>query len=174
MPLLRGWIGMIGIVLFLHFGCFLILSCTWRCLGFEAKPLMNWPILSHSVADFWGRRWNTAFRDLTHRFLFLPLIKRFGPCWAVLGGFLMSGLIHDVVISIPARGGYGLPILYFMLQGSALLLERSHSARVLGLESGFVGWLFTAAVVAGPAFFLFHPPFVERIIVPFLETIAAF
>src|SRR5262249_27085823 len=26
-PLVRGWIGMIGIVLFLHFGCFRLLSC---------------------------------------------------------------------------------------------------------------------------------------------------
>ncbi|MBI3409621.1 MAG: hypothetical protein HY040_14875 [Planctomycetes bacterium] len=174
LPLVRGWIGMIGIVLSLHFGCFLLLSCIWRSLGYEARPLMNWPILSNTLAEFWGRRWNTAFRDLTHRFLFRPLTKRCGPRWAVVGGFLMSGLVHDLVISVPARGGYGLPTLYFLLQGSGVLLESSRSARHSGLGRGFVGWLFTAVVVGGPAFLLFHPPFVERVIVPFLETIGAF
>jgi hypothetical protein len=73
--LLRGWVGLVGLAFVLHFGTFHILSCGWRRLGRDAKPLMNWPLLGTSVADFWGRRWNLAFRDLTHRFLFQPLTR---------------------------------------------------------------------------------------------------
>jgi D-alanyl-lipoteichoic acid acyltransferase DltB (MBOAT superfamily) len=67
-----GWIGMIGIVLILHFGMFHLLSCTWRSLGVQARPLMNRPLASTSLGEFWGRRWNIAFRDLTYRFQFRP------------------------------------------------------------------------------------------------------
>ena len=35
------------------------------------------------------------------------------------------------------------------------------------------GWLFTALVTAGPAFWLFPPPFVHNIILPMLNVIGA-
>jgi hypothetical protein len=38
---------------------------------------------------------------------------------------------------------------------------------------GGSGWLFTAVVVVGPAYGLFHPPFVLNIFVPFLRAIGA-
>ena len=40
-PYLAGWLGMAGVVLTLHFGLFQLLSCLWRRLGAEARPLMN-------------------------------------------------------------------------------------------------------------------------------------
>jgi len=160
-PLLRGWVGMVGILFVLHFGLFHLLSCGWRRAGVVAKPLMNWPILATSLADFWARRWNTAFRDLTHRFLFRPLTPWLGAKAALGVGFFVSGLVHELVISLPANAGYGWPTLYFTLQGVGLLVERA-VPRLRGRP-------FTALVVVGPAFGLFHPPFVERVVVPFLD-----
>jgi hypothetical protein len=171
--LLRGWVGLVGLAFLLHFGAFHLLCCFWRRCGVNARPLMNWPGLATSITDFWGRRWNTAFRDLTHRFLFQPLSKKFGPRAAILAGFGVSGLIHDLVISIPAGGGYGLPTMYFVMQGFALLGERSAIGRTLGLGHGFVGRLFTAIVVAGPMVILFHLPFVRNVFVPFMQAAGA-
>jgi hypothetical protein len=172
-PMVVGWVGMTGLAFVLHFGLFHLLSCAWRSAGVDAKPLMDWPIVSQSVSEYWGRRWNTAFRDLAHRFLFQPLTARLGPRWAIASGFLFSGLVHDAVISIPAGGGYGMPTIYFLLQGAALLLERSVLGRALGLRRGWSGRVFTALVILGPAPLLFHTPFVTRIVVPFLQAIGA-
>ena len=170
--LARGWIGMIGIVFALHFGLFDLLSLAWQNAGVNAKPLMNWPIFATSVSDFWGQRWNTAFRDLTHRFLFRPLTARFGARIALLVGFLFSGIVHDLVISLPARGGYGGPTVFFLLQAGAIFIERSPLGKRLGLARGVRGWAFAILVLVGPMFLLFHPPFVRNVILPFLDAIA--
>lgn len=173
LPVLRGWVGMIGLIFLLHFGTFHLVSCAWRAAGVEARPLMDWPVLSVSASEFWGRRWNTAFRDLTHRFLFRPLVARLGPRSGIAAGFLFSGLVHELVISVPARGGFGGPTVYFVVQGLGLLAERSNLGKALGLGKEWPGWLFTAFVVAGPAFALFHQPFVLRVVLPFLEAVGA-
>ncbi len=172
-PYLVGWVGMIGIVLALHFGAFHLLSCAWRSIGVEAAPPMDWPLAATGVSDFWGKRWNRAFRDLTHRFLFRPLVARVGARGAVAAGFLFSGLIHEVVISLPAAAGYGGPTLFFAIQGAALLFERSSIGRRIGLGHGLRGWLFTAVALLAPVGLLFHPPFVLGVVVPFLHAIGA-
>jgi D-alanyl-lipoteichoic acid acyltransferase DltB (MBOAT superfamily) len=172
-PYLVGWIGMVGTVLTLHFGLFHLLSCAWRLVGVNARPLMDDPLTSESVTEFWGRRWNTAFRDLTHRFLFRPLMPSLGARGAIFGGFVFSGIVHDVVISLPARGGYGGPTLFFASQALAMLFERSSLGRRFGLGRGIAGRIFTAAVLLIPVYFLFYPPFVERIMVPFMRALGA-
>jgi hypothetical protein len=168
-----GWIGMIGTVMVLHFGSFHLLSCFWRSNGVNARPLMYAPLTSVSLGEFWGRRWNTAFRDLTHRFLFRPLTARLGARGAVFAGFAFSGIIHDAVISVPSGGGYGGPSVFFVLQALGILAERSRIGRRLGLGAGWRGWLFTTLLLVLPAPLLFHRPFVEGIVVPFMRAIGA-
>ena len=129
---------------------------------------MNAPLDSMSLSEFWGKRWNLAFRDLAHTFVFRPLVGRMGIPATTLAVFLVSGLIHDCVISIPAQGGFGGPTLYFLLQGVGLLAERTGTAKRIGLGTGFIGRLFTLAVVVGPVALLIHTPFVERVVVPML------
>lgn len=105
--------------------------------------------------------------------IFRPLRGSIGASAAGLLVFVVSGLIHESVISLPARGGYGLPTTDFALQGIGVALERSAIGNRLGLGQGLCGWLFTATLTAGPVFLLFHRPFVLRVILPFLEAIHA-
>ncbi len=119
---------MVGLIMMLHFGLFALLALAWQRLGRQAPPLMRQPLLASSPSDFWGRRWNTAFHDLVATCLLPPLRRRFGLAGATMLIFVFSGLVHDLVISVPAGGGYGLPTLYFVLQGGAILLERSRTA----------------------------------------------
>jgi predicted DCC family thiol-disulfide oxidoreductase YuxK len=172
-PLLGGWTGMIGLVLVLHFGFFHLLSLAWRAAEVNAPPLMRAPLLSRSLGEFWGKRWNTAFNHLVANFLFRPLHRAFSARTATMLVFLASGLVHELVISIPARGGYGLPTLYFLLQGTGVLFEHTRLARRMGINGGLRGWLFTVIVTAGPVFCLFHPPFIHNVILPFLKCLGA-
>jgi hypothetical protein len=172
-PIILGWAGMTGTAFILHFGVFHLLSCFWRGLGIDAHPLMNSPPRSTSVSEFWGSRWNTAFRDLTHTFLFRPLARRVGLQRALAASFVFSGLIHDLVISIPARGGYGGPTAFFIVQAIAILFEKSTVGRRLGLGRGPRGWLFTALALLVPARLLFHDPFIKSIVVPFMKALGA-
>jgi D-alanyl-lipoteichoic acid acyltransferase DltB (MBOAT superfamily) len=132
---------------------------------------MQAPMRATSLADFWGRRWNLGFRQLTHGLVFWPIRKRFGTAAATLAAFIGSGLVHDLVISCPAGGGYGLPTAYFLFQGIGVLVERSKAGTRVGIGHGFRGWLFTLLCTGGPAFWLFHPPFVRNVILPFFAWI---
>ena len=170
-PLLSGWVGMIGLVLILHFGVFKLLALAWRHAGTSATLLMRCPIASGSLAEFWGRRWNTGFSGPAKRLLHAPLAKGIGPSLATMCVFLVSGLAHESVISLPAGGGYGLPMAYFLLQAFGLQIERSRVGRRLGLGRGFRGWAFALLMAAGPALLLFHPVFVREVILPFLAAL---
>lgn len=168
-----GWVGLVGIAFLFHFGVFHLIALAWQRAGVKALPIMCAPMLATSVAEFWNRRWNVAFNQLVYRYFFRPLTRRTNPTAACLAVFFISGVIHDLVISVPADGGYGLPTAYFMMQGCAVIFEHSRAARSLGLGRGCIGWLFTLLVAGGPAFWLFHPPFIRNVVLPMLKAVGA-
>ena len=168
-----GWAGMVGLVLMLHFGFFHLLSVLWRTAGVDARPLMRAPLRATSLASFWSERWNRAFVDLARPLVLRPLHRQWGLGGALFAVFVASGLLHELVISVPAGGGWGLPTAYFVLQGLAVMIERSPVGQRLGLGEGRAGWLFTLALVAGPVYWLFHPPFVERVVLPMMRALGA-
>ena len=170
---LAGWIGMAGLVFLLHFGSFDLLALFWQRQGIDAPPLMRAPVLASSLGEFWGRRWNSGFRDLVFGLWFTRLKRRLGARGAILGLFLVSGVIHDLVISLPAGAGFGLPTAYFALQGTGLLAEHARGSTLARWRGRWQGRAWTWLVVAGPVFWLFHPPFVRRVILPFMRAIHA-
>lgn len=129
---------------------------------------MRSPMRAASLGEFWGRRWNLAFHELAVQLIYNRVRGRIGLAPAVLATFLASGLVHDLVISVPARGGYGLPTLYFLLQGMAVILERR-----LRLGAGWVGRVRVALVAWLPALILFHPWFMVNVMAPFMRAIGA-
>jgi len=169
--IVNAWLGMFGLTLILHFGLFHLAALAWQSAGVPARPLMQSPATATSLADFWGSRWNTAFNKLVHDLAFRPLARQLGMTWATLGVFAVSGIIHELSISFPARGGYGLPFAYFLLQSIGVLIERSPVGRALGLNRGRRGWLFMVLFTAAPAYWLFHPTFVQNVIRPMLQAI---
>jgi predicted DCC family thiol-disulfide oxidoreductase YuxK len=161
-PLLAGWVGLVGLAFLLHFGLMHLAALAWR-----VEPIMRAPILAESLRDFWSARWNTAFRDVAQTLWFGPMRRRWGVPVATFGVFIISGLLHELVISVPAHAGFGLPTAYFALQGLGMVLQRQ------GSRNAFSRRLTTWIVVVGPVFWLFHPPFIERVVVPFLRVIGA-
>jgi predicted DCC family thiol-disulfide oxidoreductase YuxK len=74
-PLLTGWIGMIGMILVLHFGMFALLAIAWRAYGLDVRPIMDAPLNSTSLGEFWGRRWNSPFNQLAFENVFWPVAR---------------------------------------------------------------------------------------------------
>jgi alginate O-acetyltransferase complex protein AlgI len=159
-PVLRGWAGMAGVVLLLHFGLFALAGAGWRAVGVPVRPLMERPWRARTLAEFWGARWNRGFSDVARFLVFRPLARRLGPAAGTLAGFGMSGLAHELVVSVPAAAGFGLPTAYFLIQGLGVL-----AGRRLRRPSRVLVW----ALVILPAPMLFHPPFMRGVIGPFLD-----
>jgi predicted DCC family thiol-disulfide oxidoreductase YuxK len=167
--LLRGWVGMIGIIMMLHFGTFHLLALALQTAGFNARPNMQHPTLARSLADFWGNRWNTAFSVLADRYGFRALTPRIGARAALAAVFLGSGLLHEAVITLPARGGYGLPTAYFALQAAGIFVERLAVLR----QRPWLRRGFTWVMLIAPLGLLFPPVFSRNVMLPMLNAIGA-
>lgn len=168
-PMISAWVAMIGLIFMLHFGIMHLLSAFWQAQGMSATAVMKNPAASTSLTEFWGRRWNIAFRDLAHQFVFRPVALRWGHTTALWMTFLVSGLAHEVVISIPAGAGFGLPTIYFLIQAVGISLERTLWQK----RSRPFKWLLTHGFTLLPLGLLFHPPFVQRVMLPFFHALGA-
>jgi hypothetical protein len=158
-----------GLSLILHFGVFNLLAGLWRRAGVDARPLFRAPLLATSLTEFWGRRWNLAFTEMTAVGVYRPLAGWTGRGAATAAAFLFSGLLHELAISLPVKTGFGLPTLYFLLHGGLVLVER-------GLERAgwpvnrwtWVGRVWTLAWLVLPLPVLFHPAFRAEVVWPLL------
>jgi hypothetical protein len=143
----------------LHFGAFGIVAGLWRRAGADVGPLFRSPWRSASLGEFWSRRWNLAFSEMTSLAVYRPLALRVGRRAALVAAFLFSGLLHEVAISLPVRAGYGRPLLYFASHGVLTQVER---------ERGPFGRPATLLAVVLPLPLLFHQPFLQGVIWPLL------
>jgi alginate O-acetyltransferase complex protein AlgI len=143
----------------LHFGVFGIVAGLWRAAGADVGPLFRSPWRSASLGEFWSRRWNLAFSEMTSLAVYRPLALSVGRRAALVAAFLFSGLLHEVAISLPVRAGYGRPMLYFAIHGVLTQMER---------ERGPFGRAATLLAVVLPLPLLFHPPFLQGVIWPLL------
>jgi alginate O-acetyltransferase complex protein AlgI len=164
-PNLIASIGMIGIVLMLHFGLLQLLSIAWQRRGVDCPLVMNRPLSFVSLADFWSR-WNRPFTALAYQTLFRPL-RRVSVVSATMTTFLISGIVHDLAISFPAGGGFGGPTLYFLIQGGGIVLERA-----LNLPRPYRR-VFAAVVLVAPISLLFHATFIRNVVLPMMSAIGA-
>ena len=158
-----------GLSLVLHFGLFNLLAGAWRLAGVDARPLFRAPLKAHSLTEFWGRRWNLAVAEMTALAVYRPLAGRFGTGAATFLAFLFSGLLHELAISVPVRAGYGLPLLYFALHGTLVLVERRLEQARRPIECW--GWLaraWTLGWLALPLPVLFHPSFLRGVVWPLI------
>mgnify|MGYP001596851415 CR=1 FL=1 len=151
-----------GISLVLHFGLFNIAAGAWRALGIDADSLFRAPLLSTTLKEFWGRRWNLAFSEMTAAGVYRPVSGLAGRRAGIAAAFLASGLLHELAISGPVKAGFGLPLLYFAIHAVAMLVEPR-----LPLERHpWLGRAWTTAWLLLPLPLLFHPAFLRGVVWP--------
>jgi hypothetical protein len=161
-----------GLSFVLHFGLCNVVAGIWRFLGIPCDALFRAPLLSRNLGEFWARRWNLAFSEMTATAVYRPLRASVGRGPALMTGFLVSGLLHEMAISLPVRAGFGLPLLYFLLHGGLVLVEGalSRSGRPL---TGWLGPAWTVFWLVAPLPLLFHGPFLAGVLWPIVGIPAA-
>jgi len=168
-PILATALALPGLSLILHFGIFNLLAGVWRLLGARCDALFRAPLRSRSLTEFWGRRWNLAFSEMTALGIYRPLKPLAGRRMAMLTAFLASGLLHEIAISLPVHRGYGLPLSYFALHGLLRLAE--HRLERAGHPISRHAWLgraWTLFWLVLPLPILFHRPFLAGVVWPLL------
>jgi len=154
-----------ALLLCFHFGACTLLAAAWRLCGIPCEPVVRAPTRSRNLAEFWSRRWNLPYSEMCAIALYRPLASKTGRGIATLATFLVSGLLHEIAISVPVGAGFGLPLLYFALHGGLVHLEQELARRGRPVR-GLAGRIWTVAWVLGPLPLLFHHPFLTRLLLP--------
>lgn len=160
-----------GLSLSIHFGLFDLLTVAWQSQGVACTPLFLSPLLSTSLHEFWGQRWNMAFSEMTRLAVYLPLSKKVSANSAAMCAFIFSGLLHELAISFSVMAGFGMPSLYFLLHGLLMMLERYlyRNGKAIN-KHPWLGRVWTIVWLILPVPLLFHQPFLAGVVWPIVEA----
>ncbi|XP_058734791.1 acyl-CoA--sterol O-acyltransferase 1-like [Vicia villosa] len=141
-------------------------------LGLELEPQFNNPIISTSLQDFWGKRWNLMVTSILRPTVYGPTLKaakivvgsKWAPLPAVFGTFVVSGLMHELILFYMGRMEPTFRMFgFFVLHGVCLTVEIALKKvltdrwRLPRLVSGPL----TVGFVFGTCFWLFLPEFIR-------------
>jgi alginate O-acetyltransferase complex protein AlgI len=112
-----------------------------RLFGFRFLENFNYPYISSSVQEFW-RRWHISLSSWFRDYLYIPLGgNRGGPLRIYLNlvtVFFLCGLWHGASWNF---------IIWGMLHGSLLVIERAGLGQVLARVPGTLGHVYTLFAV---------------------------
>jgi len=158
---------LVGFSLILHFGLLSISAGMWRLSGANTYLLFRQPAKATSLTELWSKRWNIAFSEMTAIAIFRPLKSRVGSAVALMASFVFSGLLHELALSVPVNSGYGLPTLYFFIQGLMVLTEKLLASRGLTfLQHKVISRIWVYFWLVAPMPLLFHEQFIKQIVWP--------
>jgi hypothetical protein len=118
---------------------------SYRSLGLKPPVMHDHPILSRSLAEFWGRRWNRVVGGWLFSTFYRPLAARGRRALGTLAAFLASALLHLYFTWAAVGIRWGLWMAaFFVLQVPLLWLEeRIHQRAWPGplRRAWTVGWM---------------------------------
>lgn len=168
---LSGITMLVGLSLILHFGILNLSAAVWRLFGVNVKELFVAPYKAKSLKEFWGKRWNLAFSEMTALVAYRPLKGKFGLKTALFCSFLLSGLLHEIAISFPVNAGYGLPLSYFVLHGLAMFAENESAWVQKIINHPWLSRIWVFGWLLLPMPLLFHHNFIELVVIPLRNLI---
>jgi len=130
-----------------------LVTLVYASLGIRFDSVHRAPILSRTIQEFWGERWNRPVHSLLMDHFFRPFARR-SVRFAVGAAFLGSAVLHFWIafVAIGFVQASSMAI-FFVVQGALVLIERRlHVAR----WGPVYGRLWTVA-----AFTLTSPLFIE-------------
>jgi len=148
LPTIARWI-VGGVFAYVTLDAFVALVIViWRGAGFDVTraSIHDDPLLSRTVVEFWGRRWNRVVGSLLRSFFFMPFARRGRPWLGIAAAFAASTLLHVYLawIVVGARGAL-LWGIFFAAQLPIVWLERR--AKLAGRA-----WTIGVFVLLSPLF----------------------
>lgn len=111
-------------------------SAAWRLFFGPALEAMNAPFFSRTPAAFW-RRWNLPAQQFLATYVFKPAGGSRRPVRATMLTFFVSGLVHEYLFGIATGRIQGWQMLFFVVQGCAVVATARWRPRGLAAVAGF-------------------------------------
>lgn len=165
----------------IYFGLEIILAVVGglakAAIGIELEPQFDEPYLSASLQEFWGRRWNIMVTRILRPTVYEPVLhfstpitgRKWASMPAVMGTFLVSGLMHELIFFyLGRRRPSGEITLFFVLHGVCLVVEVAIKKVIKGRWRlpGLISGPLTIGFVMVTAFWLFFPEFLRCDAIP--------
>jgi len=119
-----NYLALISILFILHLGLVEVIADGIRLFGFSPRSLFDRPHMAASLRDFWSVRWNRAFVDMNKILIMEPLRDKLPLSLLMFSIFTISGVLHEIGISYADGVSWGLPLLYFVIQGAGMEIEK--------------------------------------------------
>ncbi|KAK9715060.1 hypothetical protein RND81_06G140400 [Saponaria officinalis] len=159
--------------LHIYFALEIILACVAKSanffLGIELEPQFNEPLLSTSLQDFWGRRWNLMVTIILRPTIYFPTLnlctkfvgKETAKLVAVMATFVVSAFYHELIFYYLGRVTPTFQVTwFFLLHGFCLCVELAVK-KYFGRKMR-VPWWFSVVATVGfvvvTGLWLFMPP----------------
>jgi hypothetical protein len=150
-PVLRHAAGLV----FAYFGVEAMLrffEFVYRCVGLRPPVMHDHPILSLSLAEFWGRRWNRVVGGWLFATFYRPLAARGRRALGTVAAFVASALLHFYFTWAAIGIGWGLWMAsFFVLQVPLLWLEERLNQRAWRVPVRHA-WTATWMALTSPLF----------------------
>jgi hypothetical protein len=117
-------------------------AAVFRVLAGPAQDAMGNLLTARTPAEFW-RRWNRPAQQFFFQCVFIPAGDPRHPIRATLFTFAVSGVVHEYVFGIASGAVQGWQMLFFMIQGLAV---------VSTMRLRPTGWKALAGIVVTLAF----------------------
>ena len=131
---------------------YVLIWTSYRVRGQLLPALHRDPILSRSVGELWGARWNLTVGSWLREHCFRPLARRGHARAGVALAFAVSALLHTYFALLPLGPAMALCMLaFFALQGVLVLAESVlHIAR--WPTAAARTWFAAVMILASPLF----------------------
>jgi hypothetical protein len=147
------------------------------------KPLTNFPFLSQSLREFWGRRYNQLMSTIFRESIFQPILQFISSrTIASLIVFIVSGLLHVHLASVTFKDSRAAVsnMMFFVVHGIACIIEAYTPFKIPVPFSWLLTQLFLLATASlqigpftriGPEFYAVNtPPFFGQKWIPNLPV----
>jgi hypothetical protein len=124
----------------------------YRAIGIHQVRVNVHPVVSTTLVEFWGRRWNRVVAGWLRDYAFFPLARRGHARLGIAAAFAASTALHFWSSWVPLGVVAGLTMgSFFVIHGAALMIER-RLAVVRWPRGARRAWSCTIMVVTSPLF----------------------